>query len=218
MTDSSEGSEEAANGREVLAGALRSLISATVEAGATSKMFSRLAIQVEALTSQLLEHVPGPNDLPIARRSDHPDISINAEAFADRNPYDMIIGRFNPIAPPIAIRIDSPKAIGHVTFTTPFEGAQGWVHGAAIAAAFDMVLTVANVIAGAAGPTVSLVFSFKKPTLIREPVVFEAWVDRTEGRRTFTHGRLIQNGLVRVEAEGEFAVVRRSGVSRVRES
>jgi hypothetical protein len=37
--------------------------------------------------------------------------------------------------------------------------------------------------------------------------VFEAWVDRREGRCTFSVGRLTQNGVVTVEAEGEFAAL-----------
>ncbi len=205
---------DASMNRDYLASCIRSLISATVEAEATPEVYASLASQIGVLTSQLAEYIPGPNEVPMARRTDHPEMSKDASAFAYRNPYDMIIGRANPIAPPIAIEINPPKAIGRITFATPFEGAEGWVHGAAIAAAFDMVLTVANVIAGAAGPTVSLSFSFKKPTLIREPVVFEAWVDRTEGRRTFTCGRLVQDDLVTVEAEGVFAVVGRAGVQR----
>jgi hypothetical protein len=78
------------------------------------------------------------------------------------------------------------------------------VHGAALAGTFDMVLTAAHTIAGAAGPTLPLAVTFKHPTLINQPAIFEAWVTHTEGRGTFSRGQLVQAGVVTVEAEGVF--------------
>ncbi len=75
------------------------------------------------------------------------------------------------------------------------------MHGAALAGAFDMVLTAANTIAAVAGPTLLLAVTFKHPTLINQPAIFEAWVTHTEGRRTFSRGQLVQAGVVTVEAE-----------------
>ena len=122
-------------------------------------------------------------------------------------PYDPVVGRFNPIALPVTITFDPPMAIGSACFTTPYEGGPGWVHGAAIAAAFDIVLTAANHIAGAAGPTVWLTVRFKRPTLVGVDARFEAEVVSNDGRRVTSRGRLVQDGLVCVEAEGEFAVI-----------
>ena len=67
-------------------------------------------------------------------------------------PYDPVIGRFNPVALPVEISFEPPLAIGTAVFTTPYEGGPGWVHGAALAATFDIVLTAANHLSGAAGP------------------------------------------------------------------
>jgi acyl-coenzyme A thioesterase PaaI-like protein len=122
-------------------------------------------------------------------------------------PYDPVIGRFNPLALPVHITFEPPLAIGTATFTTPYEGGPGWVHGAAIAATFDIVLTAANHLAGAAGPTVWLTIRFKRPTLVGVDARFEAEVVANDGRRVTSHGRLVQDGLVCVEAEGEFAVL-----------
>jgi hypothetical protein len=124
----------------------------------------------------------------------------------------MIIGSCNPVAPPITVEFDPPKAIGTVIFAAPFEGAPGCVHGAALAGAFDIMLTAANVIAGTAGPTVELTIRYRKPTLIKQPARFEAWVTGTEGRRTRSQGQLIQDGIVTVEAFGEFVDIGRSRI------
>jgi acyl-coenzyme A thioesterase PaaI-like protein len=122
-------------------------------------------------------------------------------------PYDPVVGRFNPIALPVVITFDPPLAIGTATFTTPYEGGPGWVHGAAIAAAFDIVLTAANHISDSAGPTVWLTIRFRRPTLVGVEARFEAEVVSNDGRRVTSRGRLVQDGVVCVEAEGEFAVL-----------
>ena len=122
-------------------------------------------------------------------------------------PFDMIIGACNPLAPPLVLELDPPMARGRVTFAPPFEGAPGCVHGAALAAVFDIMLTAANVIAGAAGPTVELRLRYRKPTLIDRPADFEASVESVDGRRTHTTGRLVQDGVVTVEADGEFVAL-----------
>ena len=72
----------------------------------------------------------------------------------------------NPVALPITVEFDPPKAIGRAVFTAPYEGAPGCVHGAVLAGAFDIMLTAANVIADGAGPTVNLSIRYLKPTLI----------------------------------------------------
>jgi acyl-coenzyme A thioesterase PaaI-like protein len=122
-------------------------------------------------------------------------------------PYDPVIGRYNPLALPVEITFEPPVAVGTARFTTPYEGGPGWVHGAAIAATFDIVLTAANHLAGAAGPTVWLTIRFRRPTLVGVEARFEAEVVETDGRRVTSRGRLVQDGKVCVEAEGEFAVL-----------
>lgn len=119
-------------------------------------------------------------------------------------PFDMVVGRCNPTAPPVAITFDPPRAVGLARFEATHEGAPGWVHGAAVAAAFDMVLTAANMVEGVAGPTVTLTLHYRRPTLLEEECRFEAWVESTEGNRVRSRGRLTQGGRATVEAEGVF--------------
>lgn len=125
----------------------------------------------------------------------------------DAMPYDVMVGRYNPLAPPLVVEIAPPKAYAKATFTVAYEGAPGWVHGAVIAGAFDMVLTAANHLDAAAGPTTRLDIRYLRPTLLDEEACFEAWIDHRQGRRVVSKGILVQQGTVRVEAEGEFAAV-----------
>jgi acyl-CoA thioesterase FadM len=89
------------------------------------------------------------------------------------------------------------------------------VHGAALVATFDLVLTAANAIAGATGPTVRLGVRYRRPTLVNEEAVFEGWVTEVTDRRVFSLGRIVQGGQVTVEAEGEFAILNHEGIHRM---
>ena len=122
----------------------------------------------------------------------------------DAMPFDLVIGHFNPLAPPVHIAMEPPKATGRARFSRA-SGAPGWVHGAAIAAAFDIVLTAANRLEDMAGPTVRLSLTYRRPTLLDRDSHFEAWIAEIRGRRVVSKGLLVQDGLVKVEAEGEFA-------------
>ena len=127
----------------------------------------------------------------------------------ERMPFDVVVGRYSPLALPVEITSDGRTARGRGRFTLPYEGPPGCIHGAVIAATFDIVFTAANILAGAAGPTASLTLRYRRPTRLYEEAVFEATVERTEGRRTFTSGRLVQGGVVTVEAEGVFVALDR---------
>ncbi len=67
-------------------------------------------------------------------------------------PYDVVVGRFNPLALPVVLDFEPPKALGRAVFDVGYEGAPGCVHGAILAAAFDIILTAANAIEGTPAP------------------------------------------------------------------
>jgi acyl-coenzyme A thioesterase PaaI-like protein len=191
-------------GREELAQAVRTLMAATVDAVASPAILGEATARVAALAAELGVHIPETGPIP---RNWSPDGDIdrrNPAILANRMPFDMVVGACNPMSPPITLEAAPPKAIGHTVFPSPFEGAPGCVHGAALAAAFDIILTAANLVADAAGPTVTLSISYLKPTKIGMPCLFESWVTSIEGRKTYSYGRLLQDGVVTVEAEGEF--------------
>ena len=157
--------------------------------------------RARVLAGELEPHVPAAGDAPVARYADRSVGPEEAATLATAMPFDVVIGSCNPVAPPIEVSFEQPMAIGRVVFTAPYEGAPGCVHGAVIAGAFDIMLTAANVMAGAAGPTVTLSLRYRKPTVIDQPVRFEAWVTERTDRRTHSRGRLLQGKVVTVEAE-----------------
>ena len=129
-------------------------------------------------------------------------------------PYDLVIGSCNPLALPVRLEFDPPKAYGFATFSAAYQGAPGCVHGAALAATFDIVLTAANAVAGAPGLTVRLNLRYRRPTLLDAESKFEGWVTEQTSRRVHSLGRLIQGGEVTMEAEGEFAPSRETRCMR----
>jgi hypothetical protein len=199
-------------GRNELAAAVRRLMAAIVTSTPPPDVLGEAAERTARLAHELERYVPAPGAVPTARYAAEEARQGEAATMATSMPFDMIVGSCNPVAPPITVEFQPPKAVGTVVFPAPFEGAPGCVHGAALAGAFDIMLTAANFMAGAAGPTVELTIRYRKPTLISEPVVFEAWVTEQKGRRTHSRGQVVQGGVVTVEAFGEFAEMSRSRI------
>jgi acyl-CoA thioesterase FadM len=187
-------------------------MAATVTAVASPDLLADAARRAAALADELDRHVPARGLEPTARFTDDSVQPEGVDMLAAAMPFDMIIGSCNPVALPLTVEFEPTKAIGHAVFTAPYEGAPGCVHGAALAAAFDIMLTAANVIAGGAGPTVNLSIRYRKPTLITQPARFEAWVTELDDRRTHSRGQLTQGGVVTVEAVGEFVNMERSRI------
>jgi acyl-coenzyme A thioesterase PaaI-like protein len=127
-----------------------------------------------------------------------------------------IAGPANPIAPPIALRREGARAFGEVTYDLRFEGLPGLVQGGFIAAAFDLLLGQAVALAGAGGMTGALSVRYRSPTPLYEPLRYESWLDRVDGRKTFARASLIvvESGQLCAEADGVF-IAPRHGVASV---
>lgn len=199
-------------GREELADAVRRLMALTITAAAPPEVLAEAARRAGRLADDLEPHVPALGVEPVARFADRSVPPSEARTLSEAMPFDVVIGSCNPVALPLTVEFDPPKAVARAVFTPVYEGAPGCVHGAVLAGAFDIVLTAANIIAEGAGPTVNLAVRYLKPTLIGQPTVFEAWVTERTDRRTFSQGHLVQGGVVTVEAHGEFATLDRSRI------
>jgi acyl-coenzyme A thioesterase PaaI-like protein len=185
------------------------LAAATVEHVAPAAETAALAADVEALAARLEALVPD----PLPPRYIHPDRLPPGERHAhDGSQFDYVIGLYNPVALPVQMEIEDGRAVGRAVFTTPYEGPPGCVHGAVLAACFDQVFVLAAMASGTGGPTVQLVLDFRRPTPLRRPVTFEAWVERVDGRKIHTRGRVLDGDQVCVEATGIFVELDREGV------
>jgi acyl-coenzyme A thioesterase PaaI-like protein len=188
-----------------LVSAVRRLIALSVTTTAGPEILTEVTAGLEKMAGVLAAQVPEIRFPRFLGRD--PAVPADSDEIKEAMPFDVVVGRYNPLALPVALEVDPPKAIGRAMFTTPYEGAPGCVHGASIAGAFDIVLTAANMLAGAAGPTVRLALRFRRPTLLGVESVFEAEVTSRSARRIHTEGQLTQGGQVTVEAQGEFATL-----------
>jgi acyl-coenzyme A thioesterase PaaI-like protein len=189
-----------------LSEAVRRLIALTVTTGSDREVLREVTAGLEKLSDRLAADVPEKRFPRFVGRDTQVAVS-DLGGVVREMPFDVVVGRMNPLALPVVLEADPPNARGRATYTIAYEGAPGCVHGAAIASAFDLVLTAANLVAGAAGPTVRLALVFRRPTLLGVECLYEAEVTSRTEKRIFTEGRLIQNGKVAVEATGEFATL-----------
>jgi acyl-coenzyme A thioesterase PaaI-like protein len=194
-----------------LADRVRALIDATVGCAAPPAALREAAAAVEAARRVLAPFVP-------ETRAPRYAVGGSFTSPAELMPFDPVIGALSPLAPPVAISWEDGRAVGRVAFGAPYEGPPGCVHGGVLAAAFDQVLNVANLMAGTPGPTARLELRFRKPTPLGVPLVFEAWVERTEGRRVHSRGRLRHAEVVTVEATGVFVRLPLERVMRLLET
>ncbi|MEO3783749.1 PaaI family thioesterase [Actinocorallia sp. B10E7] len=195
-----------------LADAVRRLIGLTTATTAPADVTSAAVRDLNAIADVLESHVP---DIPLPNTVVHQPEPEGLPDLAERMPFDVVIGRHNPLALPMEIALEPPKAVMRGAFTRPYEGPPGCVHGAMIAAAFDTLLAAANVVEGLAGPTARLEIRYRRPTLLNTPSVLEGWVEHREERSVRTVGRLTQNGRVTAEAVGEFALLDREQIARM---
>jgi acyl-coenzyme A thioesterase PaaI-like protein len=185
---------------EALAAAVRELVTVTVSALPTSDALAAATAAVHDLVATLRPHVP--DERPIR----YPSLESMARP-ADLMPFDPMMGRLSPVAPPLRFTVDDGRASADVRFTILYEGPPGCVHGGVIAACFDQVLNVANLVAGVPGVTKSLEVRYRKPTPLDVDVHFEADAPVVEGRQVCTTGRLRAGDVVCAEATGSFVML-----------
>jgi hypothetical protein len=121
--------------------------------------------------------------------------------------YSPLIGRSNPLAPPIRCFSEGRHAIGEVVFGSPYEGPPGCVHGGYVAAAFDEVLGYAQALTGQPGMTGTLTVKYRKPTPLHTPLRFDCWVERISGRKNYARGTLQAGELLCADSEAIFVSV-----------
>lgn len=157
-----------------------------------------VADQLETLAGQLDKLTAGSmyegfGESPLAGADPH--------AFFDHSP---MLGRANPLAPPIELWAEDDVMHGRATFGAAYEGPPGCVHGGYVAAAFDEVLGSTQSLGGRPGMTGRLTIHYRSPTPLREELRFAARVVDVTGRKTFTQGTLHAGDRLCAEAEGLF--------------
>lgn len=180
-----------------MADAVRRLVRITTENAAGPEETAAAAARIGALADELEAHVPA------SPPSHYGAVPEDPEAH-DVFPYDIVLGIYNPLALPVEMTWEPPRAVGHARFDGPYEGPPGCVHGAVLAAVFDQVLNIANLMSGTVGPTANLSLEYRRPTPLHEPLVFEAWIESVMERKIRTVGHVRFGDYVCVEASGLF--------------
>jgi len=197
---------EAAEGawaeRRRLADAMRRVIELLVRSDAPEAELRVAADRLEDYARHLETHPRNPRYEGFAESSPAGDVG----AFFDQSP---IIGRANPLAPPLSLEAvgDGTRVRGHARFGAPYEGPPGCVHGGWVAAAFDEVLGFAQSLTGTPGMTGTLTIRYRRPTPLETDLHFEARVERSEGRKRFVQGTVTAAGQLTAEAEGIFVAI-----------
>lgn len=125
-------------------------------------------------------------------------------AFFDHSP---MLGRANPLAPPLTLWADGDVMRGRATFGSAYEGPPGCVHGGYLAAAFDEVLGSAQSFAGRPGMTARLIVNYRSPTPLHAELTFTGRVVGVDGRKTFTEGAVYAGDRLCAESEALFVAV-----------
>lgn len=183
-----------------LAGAARHVTDRVVATTAPDEVLSAVADRLEEAAALLEGHAQG-------RLYEGWSESANAgnpHSFFDFSP---IIGRANPMAPPMQLVAHDDRIEGSVRFGAAYEGPPGHVHGGWVAALFDELLGMAQSLSGNPGMTGRLSIRYRAPTPLHHDLRLVGRLDRVEGRKLFTTGELLHGDVLCAEAEGLFISV-----------
>jgi acyl-coenzyme A thioesterase PaaI-like protein len=148
----------------------------------------------------------------ISIASDSSNMAWREDDLTSVMPYSPVSGKRNAIAPPIRLwKVGSNEVRGEVTFSPTYAGPPDSVHGGIIAAVFDEILAMANVISGNAGFTGTLTIRYLNKTPLNTPIELWGINEQQDGRKQLSRGEMRVDGKVTATAEGLFICpVRRS--------
>ena len=136
--------------------------------------------------------------------SDTPGFGWKEDDLTAVMPYSPVSGKRNPISPPLRLWKEGGEVHGEATFSPTYAGPPNSVHGGIIAAVFDELLSMANVITGSAGFTGTLTIRYHRKTPLNTPIELWAVNVRTDGRKQLSRAEMRVDGEVTASAEGLF--------------
>ena len=141
----------------------------------------------------------------ISMAGDIPRVPWREDDLTAAMPYSPISGKRNPIAPPVRMwKAGNNEVRGEVIFSPTYAGPPDSVHGGIIAAVFDEVLAMSNIVSGTAGFTGTLTIKYRRKTPLNTPIELWGMNVRQDGRKQLCRGEMRVNGEVTASAEGLF--------------
>ncbi|WP_168706241.1 PaaI family thioesterase [Gordonia paraffinivorans] len=175
-----------------IAGSVRDLIDATVRTEVDEADIDEARRLIEAATATLRkDQLPGPFG-----------IRFNTDG-TKRSWGNAVLGRRNPIAPPVVLHHEPDVSWTEVELGAAYEGPAGLVHGGVLALILDQLLGSTAEYQQVPGMTGTLTVRYRKATPLGR-IRGEARVDRVDGVKTFVTGTISVDGKVTAEAEGIF--------------
>lgn len=180
-----------------LADGVRGVMHRLVQTSAPIEVISAAADDLERLAAVFAEHPSSSIYEGFAEAAN----AGEPFAFFDHSP---MLGKANPLAPPISMRLEGDEMAATVTFGAAYEGPPGCVHGGFVAAAFDELLGATQSLSGAPGMTARLSVDYRSPTPLHTELRFAGRLDRVDGRKIYTTGELWAGDVLCAEAQGLF--------------
>lgn len=202
MTDSATEAPDIAESVNKEAGELIRLLRCSKAPDEALSEASEHIHQALAVLAPWLQQGEGWSTISIA--SDTPGFAWQENDLTACMPYSPISGRRNAMAPPIRMWSDNGEVFGEAIFSPTYAGPPNAVHGGIIAAVFDEVLSMANVVSGMAGFTGSLTIKYHKKTPLDTPIELWGVNIRNEGRKQLSRAEMRVDGQVTASAEGLF--------------
>ena len=188
---------------------LREIIDRLVDTRATTDDLEAITIELGAVADRLRQFKHG------RRYDSYSEASVVSgdQGSSEQGPpsghvdFSPLLGRANPLAPPMEFSVEGDMVCASVVFGHAYEGPPGHVHGGIVAAAFDELLGATQALSGSPGMTGQLSVSYRAPTPLHVPLRFESTLDSLEGRKITTSARLYAGETLCAEARGLFISV-----------
>lgn len=117
---------------------------------------------------------------------------------------DPVLGRFNPVAPPLRVTVDPAGARASLVPGAIFEGPPGALHGGYIAMLLDAVMGTLVRSLGISAVTATLSLKYLRPTPLDHRLQLCARVLSREQRKVTVEGGISAGGVETVRATGLF--------------
>jgi len=190
--------------REALAAEVRRLVHSVRAFDGADEAADNAAEAIRGIVERIEEHrVPGPFMQSGLVADVHPDRFATGDPMVIF-PYSPVVGRKNPLAPPVEMWVDDGDVLGRVVLEPAYVGPPHSVHGGVIALLFDELLGSTTVVNRLGAPTGTLTVVYRSFTPQGEVLDLRGWIDRVEGRKIFVKGEIRHGDVVCAEAEGIF--------------
>ena len=189
--------------------ALRDVIEKVRVTKAPDALATRSAAALRSIADELAPHMHTGQAAQAGLEEGAPPAMVGVKP-SECFPYSPVVGEKNPISPTIDFRVTERGLEAEHVFTAAWAGPPGAVHGGIVALVFDELLGSTNVVAGVGAYTGTLSVRYHVPTPLGVPVRMTGTIDRQEGRKVMTLGKMWAGDTLTAEAEGIFVLPRQA--------